>query len=165
MPKSGQTGRKTKQDLNQYEQHWTEFMVKFWQEKMMQFSPPVYDTGTLHDTITGMLHPGNPTTIEHHFREYGLYVAAGTGNGYRRGNSGRDDENGLQFLRGKKWNKGAGHRKRRDWFSRKYLYSIHRLNDFEASYYGEMYQGLLSDALDAMFGGGTTTQAKTISNL
>lgn len=145
-------GTRTEQDREQYEQRWTQFMVKFWQEKMMSFSPPVYDTGTLHDTLAGVLHPGTPTTIEHRFREYGLYVAAGTGRGYRRGNSGKDDENGLQFMRHGKYNKGKGHRQRRDWFARKYLYSIHRLNDYEASFYGEAYQGLLSDALAAMFG-------------
>lgn len=149
---NGLRGSRTDKDREQYEQRWTEFMVKFWQEKMMKFSPSVYDTGRLHDTITGIIHPGNPTTIEHHFREYGIYVAAGTGNGYKRGNSGRDDENGLQFMRGGKYNKGKGHRQHRDWFAKKYLYSIHRLNDYEASFYGEAYQGLISDALAAMFG-------------
>ena len=82
-----------------------------------------------------------------------------SGKGYRHGNSGKDDENGLQFLRGKEWNKGKGHRKRRDWFAKKYLNSIHRVNDFEAQYYGEAYQDMLSDALSAMFGD-TTALAK-----
>ena len=107
---NGLRGNITEQDREQYEQRWTDFMVKFWQEKMMKFSPPVYDTGALYHSLVGVLHPGSPTTIEHRFLEYGIYVAAGTGNGYRRGNSGKDDENGLQFLRGKKWNKGKGHR-------------------------------------------------------
>ena len=111
---NGLRGSLTEQDREQYEQRWTDFMVKFWQEKMMKFSPPVYDTGALYQSLAGVLHPGTPTTIEHHFLEYGIYVAAGTGNGYRRGNSGKDDENGLQFLRGKKWNKGKGHSERRD---------------------------------------------------
>ena len=142
---NGLRGNITEQDREQYEQRWTDFMVKFWQEKMMKFSPPVYDTGALYHSLVGVLHPGSPTTIEHRFLEYGIYVAAGTGNGYRRGNSGKDDENG-------KWNKGKGHRQRRDWFAKKYLYSIHRLNDFEATFYGQAYQGLLSDALSAMFG-------------
>ncbi|MFW5494006.1 MAG: hypothetical protein ACOCOR_07325 [Prevotella sp.] len=149
---NGLRGNITEQDREQYEQRWTDFMVKFWQEKMMKFSPPVYDRGALYHSLVGVLHPGSPTTIEHRFLEYGIYVAAGTGNGYRRGNSGKDDENGLQFLRGKKWNKGKGHRHRRDWFAKKYLYRILRLNDFEATFYGQAYQGLLSDALSAMFG-------------
>ena len=85
---NGLRGSLTEQDREQYEQRWTDFMVKIWQEKMMKFSPPVYDTGALYQSLTGVLHPGTPTTIEHHFLEYGIYVAAGTGNGYRRGNSG-----------------------------------------------------------------------------
>ena len=28
-------------------QGWSDFMVKMWQEKMLQFAPPVYDTGAL----------------------------------------------------------------------------------------------------------------------
>lgn len=174
MATSGLRGNRTEQDREQYERRWTDFMVKFWQEKMMSFSPPVYDSGTLHDTLQGVLHPGTPTTIEHRFREYGLYVASGTGRGYFHGNSGKDDENGLQFMRGGKYNKGKGHRQRRDWFARKYLYSIHRLNDYEASFYGEAYQGLMSDALSAMFGGpealakhnnGNANAARMVANI
>lgn len=95
----------TRDDLEQYERAWADNMVKFWQEKMMAFSPPVYDTGMLHDSLSALMHPGPVTTITHHFLEYGLYVAAGTGNGYRRGNSGKDDDEGLQFMRGGKWKK------------------------------------------------------------
>ena len=154
MATSGKWNNLTEEDKQKYEQGWTENMVKFWQEKMMQFTPPVYDTGALHDSLTGLLHPGPVTTIQHHFLEYGLYVAAGVGNGYRKGNSGRDDKNGLQFLRGNKWNHGRGHRKERDWFQGKYLYSLHRLNDFEAKYYGKAYQGMISETLKQMFGEG-----------
>ena len=85
---NGLRGSLTEQDREQYEQRWTDFMVKFWQEKMMKFSPPVYDTGALYQSLAGVLHPGTPTTIEHHFLEYGIYVAAGVGNGYNKGNGG-----------------------------------------------------------------------------
>lgn len=158
MQTNGPKSEITVQDKERYEKEWTENMVKYWQEKMMQFSPPVYDTGSLHDSLTGMIHD---TLIVHHFLEYGLYVAAGTGNGYKRGNSGKDDENGLQFMRGDKWNKGRGHRKRRDWFQSKYQYSLHRLNDFEAKFYGEAYQGLMSETLNAMFEEGLITSKGT----
>lgn len=161
MPQSGLNSNLTDQDREQYEERWAENMVKYWQEKMMQFSPPVYDTGALHDSLTGVIHPGPSTTIEHHFLEYGLYVAAGTGKGYFHGNSGKDDENGLQFMRGSKYNKGKGHRQARDWFSRKYLYSIHRLNDYEAAFYGDAYQGMLSETLKQMFGSGFVTSNGT----
>lgn len=164
MSTNGQS-KITEQQRNEYLQKWAANMIKYWQEKMMAASPPVYDTGALYHSLAERLTTGDNALIEHRFLEYGLYVAAGTGNGYRHGNSGLDDENGLQFLRGGKWKKGRGHRIKRDWFSKKYLYSIHRLNDFEARYFGEAYQGLISDALSAMFGGGTTKQEKTIGNL
>lgn len=98
----------TRDDLEQYERAWADNMVKFWQEKMMAFSPPVYDTGMLHDSLSALMHSGPVTTITHHFLEYGLYVATGTGNGYRRGNSGKDDDEDLQFMRGGKWKKAEG---------------------------------------------------------
>lgn len=144
----------TEEQKDKYERSWAESMVQFWQEKMMKFTPPIYDTGTLYKSLTSEIHPGPSTTITHHFMEYGIYVAAGVGNGYRRGNSGKDDENGLQFLRGKKWNKGRGHRQKRDWFSGKYRYSLYRLNDFENKYFGTAYMGMLCKELAEMYGNG-----------
>lgn len=52
----------TRDDLEQYERAWADNMVKFWQEKMMAFSPPVYDTGMLHDSLSALMHPGPVTT-------------------------------------------------------------------------------------------------------
>ena len=60
-------------------------------------------------------------------------------------------------MRGKQWNKGRGHRVVRDWFNGKFLYSLHRLNDVEASFYGEAYQGLVSETLTALFSDGLET--------
>lgn len=77
-------------------------------------------------------------------------------------------------MRHGKYNKGKGHRQARDWFARKYRYSLHRLNDYEASFYGEAYQGFLSDALAAMFGdpaalarhnGGNAGSARMVANI
>ena len=107
-------------------QGWSDFMVKMWQEKMLQFAPPVYDTGALSRSVQGVVHPGPVTTIEHRFLEYGIYVARGVGNGYSRGNGGD-----LKFL--KDWKTNPHHRQKRDWFSKKYMYSLHRLNEFEAA--------------------------------
>lgn len=110
-------------------------MVKMWQEKMLQFAPPVYDTGALSRSVQGVVHPGPVTTIEHRFLEYGIYVARGVGNGYSRGNGGD-----LKFL--KDWKTNPHHRQKRDWFSKKYMYSLHRLNEFEAAYYGADLSGV-----------------------
>ncbi|WP_337435575.1 hypothetical protein [Prevotella sp.] len=139
-------------------QGWSEFMVKMWQEKMLQFAPPVYDTGALSRSVQGVVHPGPVTTIEHRFLEYGIYVARGVGNGYSRGNGGD-----LKFL--KDWKTNPHHRQKRDWFSKKYMYSLHRLNEFEAAYYGQTYQGLVSSFLWQMFGGGRNNIDRSVSQL
>lgn len=139
-------------------QGWSDFMVKMWQEKMLQFAPPVYDTGALSRSVQGVVHPGPVTTIEHRFLEYGIYVARGVGNGYSRGNGGD-----LKFL--KDWKTNPHHRQKRDWFSKKYMYSLHRLNEFEATYYGQTYQGLVSSFLWQLFGGGQNTIDRSVSQL
>lgn len=133
-------------------------MVKMWQEKMLQFAPPVYDTGALSRSVQGVVHPGPVTTIEHRFLEYGIYVARGVGNGYNRGNGGD-----LKFL--KDWKTNPHHRQKRDWFSKKYMYSLHRLNEFEAAYYGQTYQGLVSSFLWQMFGGGRNNIDRSVSQM
>jgi hypothetical protein len=139
-------------------QGWSDFMVKMWQEKMLQFAPPVYDTGALSRSVQGVVHPGPVTTIEHRFLEYGIYVARGVGNGYSRGNGGD-----LKFL--KDWKTNPHHRQKRDWFSKKYMYSLHRLNEFEAAYYGQTYQGLVSSFLWQMFGGGRNNIDRSVSQM
>ena len=45
----------------------------------------------------------------------------------------------------------------RDWFFKKYYYSIRRLNLTEAEFYGRAYQGLMSSFLDELFSGGIRT--------
>lgn len=87
-----------------------------------------------------------------------IYVARGVGNGYSRGNGGD-----LKFL--KDWKTNPHHRQKRDWFSKKYMYSLHRLNEFEAAYYGQTYQGLVSSFLWQLFGGGQNTIDRSVSQL
>ena len=45
----------------------------------------------------------------------------------------------------------------RDWFFKKYYYSIRRLNLTESAFYGKAYQGLMSSFLDELFSGGIRT--------
>lgn len=137
---------------------WQKFMIDIWREKMMSFAPPVYDTGALARSVQGVVHPGPVTTIEHRFLEYGIYVARGVGKGYRPGNPGD-----LEFL--KDWKTNPHHRQARDWFSKKYLYSIHRLNEFEAAYYGTAYNGVVSSFLYQLFGGGNNSIDHSVSQL
>lgn len=158
---SSQTGLKpnmTDAEHQKWLEGWSEFMVKMWRERMMQFAPPVYDTGALSRSVQGVIHPGPVTSIEHRFLEYGIYVARGVGNGYRHNNGGD-----LAFL--KDWKSNPHHRQKRDWFSKKYMYSLHRLNEFEAAYYGTTYNGLVSSFLRQLFTGGSSTIDSAVAQL
>lgn len=158
---SSQTGLKpnmTEAEHQKWLDGWSEFMVKMWRERMMQFAPPVYDTGALSRSVQGVIHPGPVTSIEHRFLEYGIYVARGVGNGYRHNNGGD-----LAFL--KDWKSNPHHRQKRDWFSKKYMYSLHRLNEFEAAYYGTTYNGLVSSFLRQLFNGGSSTLDRAVAQL
>lgn len=158
---SSQTGLKpnmTDAEHQKWLEGWSEFMVKMWRERMMQFAPPVYDTGALSRSVQGVIHPGPVTSIEHRFLEYGIYVARGVGNGYRHNNGGD-----LAFL--KDWKSNPHHRQKRDWFSKKYMYSLHRLNEFEAAYYGITYNGLVSSFLRQLFTGGSSTIDRAVAQL
>lgn len=158
---SSQTGLKpnmTDAEHQKWLEGWSEFMVKMWRERMMQFAPPVYDTGALSRSVQGVIHPGPVTSIEHRFLEYGIYVARGVGNGYRHNNGGD-----LAFL--KDWKSNPHHRQKRDWFSKKYMYSLHRLNEFEATYYGTTYNGLVSSFLRQLFTGGSSTLDRAVAQL
>ena len=158
---SSQTGLKpnmTDAEHQKWLEGWSEFMVKMWRERMMQFAPPVYDTGALSRSVQGVIHPGPVTSIEHRFLEYGIYVARGVGNGYRHNNGGD-----LAFL--KDWKSNPPPRQKRDWFSKKYMYSLHRLNEFEAAYYGTTYNGLVSSFLRQLFTGGSSTIDRAVAQL
>lgn len=158
---SSQTGLKpnmTDAEHQKWLEGWSEFMVKMWRERMMQFAPPVYDTGALSRSVQGVIHPGPVTSIEHRFLEYGIYVARGVGNGYSHNNGGD-----LAFL--KDWKSNPHHRQKRDWFSKKYMYSLHRLNEFEAAYYGTTYNGLVSSFLRQLFTGGSSTIDRAVAQL
>ena len=158
---SSQTGLKpnmTDAEHQKWLEGWSEFMVKMWRERMMQFAPPVYDTGAVSRSVQAGIHPGPVTSIEHRFLEYGIYVARGVGNGYRHNNGGD-----LAFL--KDWKSNPHHRQKRDWFSKKYMYSLHRLNEFEAAYYGTTYNGLVSSFLRQLFTGGSSTLDRAVAQL
>lgn len=144
----------TEQDIREWERGWAEMMVKIWRENILRLG--IVDTGRLHNTMSHRVTDlSGQITIAHEFMMYGIYVARGVGRGYRRGNSGKDDENGLQFL-GKSYRKAhkmGKARKKRDWFSKKYLRSIRVLSEVERDLYGEAYMGTLSNVVAAMFGG------------
>lgn len=168
---------KGKPGLDDFEKGWTEFMVDIWRERMQMLK--IHNTGALKSSLEGSISGDEGhRRITHRFLMYGLYVASGVGSGYKAGNGGD-----LEFLdpeyrkahgldkprkRGPAWGGGMTSgkpRKARDWFSRKYFYSMRRLMEKEAEYYGEAYNGLMIQAVATLFEQGkvpTTTAAKSI---
>ena len=70
-------------ELELFRRQWTQNMVKYWQERIDKLR--INDSGALRSSITGMLHPGPITTIEHSFFVYGKYVADGVGREFGKG--------------------------------------------------------------------------------
>ena len=97
-----------------YPKSWQDKMVEIWQDRILLLG--IRDTGALYRSVQASITQwqGIEGTLGFHFLEYGIYVDAGTGNGYRRGNGGD-----LEFLgRDYRQKHGLGKtRERRRWFS------------------------------------------------
>ena len=70
-------------ELELFRRQWTQNMVKYWQERIDKLR--INDSGALRSSITGMLHSGPITTIEHSFLVYGKYISDGVGREFGRG--------------------------------------------------------------------------------
>lgn len=170
--------------IEEYNRGWAKMMVTIMAEQIERLK--VDDSRALRGSLHELITTGGITTIEHRFLMYGIYAAAGVGNGFKHGNGGD-----LLFM-GDKYRQAHGYRSRqvgasaseghmlspkyqritvrhgknagkeaaltsgykrtkRDWFFRKYYYSLHRLNETNASFFGAAYQGLTSTYLDQLF--------------
>lgn len=142
----------TQQDIYAYERGWANEMVNIWKEKILHYR--IRHTGALFQSIRiNSLSNGNH--IFHRFLMYGIYQNNGVGNGYFHGNSGKDDNQGLQFLRRSDPRHANKHRQPRPWFSRRYYASVLKLRDIEALLYGYQYQGICADIIRQTFSGKT----------
>ena len=150
-------------DLLRYERGWTNAMGDYWRERMERLR--TIDTYRLYASIKAHLEQGSVTTIEHNFLQYGIYVAAGVGPKHMSGTSGprhrearkstasttatsnswamNTAETTISRNRRKWAQPGAvaslyGEPKGcRDWFSKKYYSSVMKLNEHEATFYGD----------------------------
>ena len=165
-------------ELLNYEKGWANQMGYFWRERMERLR--TIDTGALYSSIKAHVEQGTVTTIEHNFLQYGIYVAAGVGPAHvwkkwteaqggqkiLRPNGGDLDFLNKQYRAdhdldtprkvGPAWGgriAGGEPKGRRDWFSQKYYSSVMRLNEHEADFYGETYNGLMASALTEIFRG------------
>lgn len=150
-------------EYEEWVQGWVRMMIDIWKEKILKLN--IADTMQLYRDITGRLSGTDQMTIVHEFMQYGIYVAAGVGNGYSHGNKGD-----LEVLdpalrkaarldkprtRGPRWSTKhmttGKPRERRDWFAYKYLQSIYKLGEVSRDFYGEMYMGTMSNVVSQLF--------------
>jgi hypothetical protein len=154
---------KSKEEYEDWVQGWVKMMIDIWKEKILKLN--IFDTKKLYNDITGQISGSDQMTIVHEFMKYGIYVAAGVGNGYNKENGGY-----LEILdpslrkaahldrarsRGPRWSTKhmttGKPRERRDWFAYKYLQSIFKLGEVSRDFYGEAYLGTLSNVVNQLF--------------
>ncbi|MCH3994155.1 MAG: hypothetical protein LKE54_03720 [Prevotella sp.] len=150
-------------DIRLWERDWATMMITIWREQIMKLG--IVDTMQLYRNITHSISGSEQITIAHEFMKYGIYQAAGVGNGYYKNNNGNLDIMDPSMrkarhldkprTRGPKWSTkhitSGKPRKKRDWFSKKYLRSIYVLGEVERDLYGNAYMGTLSNVVSDLF--------------
>lgn len=129
-------------DLNTYTREWYAKMIQIWRDRIDLMG--CIRTGALRQSVAGggLKLNGYDMNATFHFMQYGLYVDAGTGNGYKKGNGGN-----LQIL-DKDYRKSHGlknQRKRRPWFSNSWYISREVIKDKFAEIMGEAFAGAFDE--------------------
>ena len=129
-------------EVREYGEGWYRMMTRIWTDRIGLMG--AIRTGTLRGSVTGagLSVTGFDMQATFRFVQYGLYVDAGTGNGYRRGNGGR-----LEIL-DREYRQRHGlkrQRKARPWFSRSWRISREVLKDRLAGLMGEAFTGLFDE--------------------
>lgn len=132
--------------LEKFEAAWSDMMIDIWQEKINKLR--AQDTHSLETDMSGSItHSSGITHMIHKFLEYGLYVDAGTGNGYKRDNGGN-----LRILdpeyREKHHLKNKP-RVKKPWFSKAYYRSVMVMREKMATIYGEEAAVMLAKIITA----------------
>lgn len=138
MQKSGNDIRQkaTVEDRKKWLDAWAAMMVDIWKEKIERLQ--VYETWRLHESINyEQIRFGSDVfdsvSITHTFCEYGIYVDAGVGKEFKKGNEG---DLGFTPIRQPK-----------AWFSKKYFSSIMVLKEHISYMYGEEFCAIMADAI------------------
>lgn len=125
-----------------YTRAWYDMMTKIWTDRINLLG--IIDTGRLRSSVSGksLKVDGFDITAAFRFVQYGIYVDAGTGNGYRRGNPGD-----LPFLdKNYRKLKGLGPaRKKQRWFSPSWAISRRVLTDKMGELVGDAFVGVVQE--------------------
>lgn len=124
----------------EYLDRWYEMMTRIWRDRLQMMQ--ALDTGTLLRSVGGEGRSISHLQATAAFRYvlYGVYVDAGTGNGYKRGNPGD-----LRIL-DKAYRREHGlkrQRKRRPWFSPSWAISVRVIADEFQRLAGDKYVGIV----------------------
>lgn len=125
-----------------YTEAWYKLMTKIWQDRIDLMD--AVDTGALRRSVqgSGFRAAGYDMSMTFKFMQYGLYVDAGTGRGYTRGNGGDLDKLGKAY---RKLHGLGKTRERRPWFSRSWNISREVLKNKLAQLMGQAFKGTFSD--------------------
>ncbi|MBD5379594.1 MAG: hypothetical protein HDR74_06870 [Bacteroides sp.] len=132
------------EEIGKYSHGWTDMMLQIWREQIERLR--VIDTGALHESFSSQVASSAAgTSIKMKFLTYGLYVAAGTGRGYYRGNPGD-----LEFLDKdyRKKHKLGKARQAKDWFNKKYYRSYRVMVEDLARITGREAARVVANGLD-----------------
>lgn len=128
-----------------FQELWARKMVDIWTDRLVMLG--AVDTGELLRSVKrgATVLSEAESQLTFHFLEYGIYVDAGTGRGYTRGNGGD-----LKFL-GKDYRKAhklGKPREKRPWFSKSWNISLRVMANYMSAKMGDSYTGLF-DSLSA----------------
>lgn len=141
-------------DINATIEGWAEVVIKIWREKIMAFSPPIWETGELFRSLKHEFErqAGNDIDkIEFAFKLYGQFVDMGVGREYSKANSGDV----------------KSERQPRPWFSSRFYREIMKLREMLVEEYGKSFAYNVANQLSASFDQryGSPLLAKSVDSL
>lgn len=141
-------------ETQEYANAWFQKMVEIWTDKLRILN--AIDTGNLSQSVANRNFAANDDRLRMSFEflQYGIFVDAGVGNGYKRGNGGDLDilnplyrhEHGLDKPRRRRGKISSGKpREKKRWFSKSWFISVEIFKNKLAEIYGEHFVGLFDD--------------------
>ena len=138
--------RYTKLPVQEFQEEWAKKMVEIWTDRLIMLGAFTKEAHLLRSVALDGAHLSQEESqIAFSFLQYGIYVDAGTGRGYKRGNGGD-----LYFL-GKEYRKKhklGKPRQRRPWFSKSWNISLRIMANYMQRKLGEEYTGLFAALSD-----------------
>lgn len=126
-----------------FQERWARKMVEIWTDRIIMLGAFTKEAHLLRSVaLDGAQLSQEESQITFHFLEYGIYVDAGTGRGYKRGNGGD-----LYFL-GKEYRKKhklGKPRERRPWFSKSWNISLRVMANYMQHKLADEYAGLFDN--------------------